>query len=272
MARTDAGSIGNTAGTPLAGHHALVTGGGGGIGFAVATALAGLGADVTIIGRTIGALERAADSLAEKFPVRAFAAVADVTDEAAVAAAFAAAGDRIGAPDILVNNAGTGKSAPFADTGTDLWREMIEVNLTGVFLCTRTALPAMIDGGFGRIVNIASVAGLKGYPYIAAYCAAKHGVIGLTRALALETARKGVTVNAVCPGYTDTDIVSQTIANIVAQTGRSEQEALAELVAHNPQGRLIEAGEVADAVAWLCLPSSGSITGQAIPVAGGEVM
>lgn len=272
MAQIEAGSTGKTAGTPLAGHHALVTGGGRGIGVAVAGTLARLGADVTIIGRNIGPLESAADSLAEKFRVRTVAAAADVTDEAAVAAAFAAALDGIGPPDILVNNAGSGKSAPFARTGTDLWREMIEVNLTGVFLCTRAALPAMIEGGFGRIVNIASTAGLKGYAYIAAYCAAKHGVIGLTRALALETARKGVTVNAVCPGYTDTDSVRDTIANIVAKTGRSEDEARAELVALNPQGRLIEPAEVADTVAWLCLPSSGSITGQAIPVAGGEVM
>ncbi len=272
MVEPDAASVRDITGTPLGGHHALVTGGGRGIGFAIATTLARLGADVTVIGRNIAPLNRTAETLAGEFGVRTLAAAADVTDEAAVTAAFDAARDGIGAPDILINNAGAAKSAPFARTGIDLWREMLELNLTGVYLCTRAALPAMTDGGFGRIVNIASTAGLKGYPYVTAYCAAKHGVIGLTRALALETARSGVTVNAVCPGYTDTEILRDTIANIVATTGRSEDEARAELVAHNPQGRLIEPNEVADAAAWLCLPSAASITGQTIAVAGGEVM
>ena len=259
-------------GTPLQGHHALVTGASRGIGAAIARTLAGLGADLTLIGRNIAPLEDVAGSLAREFSVQTVAAAADVSDADAVASAFAAAKDGIGPPDILVNNAGIAKSAPFLRTEAELWQEIIGVNLTGVYLCSRAALPDMNEAGFGRIVTVASTASLKGYAYVTAYTAAKHGVIGLTRALALETARSGVTVNAVCPGYTDTDIVRDSIANIVAKTGRSEEDALAALVAHNPQGRLVEPGEVAEAVAWLCLPSSAAITGQAIVVAGGEVM
>ena len=153
-----------------------------------------------------------------------------------------------------------------------MWQRVIGVDLTGAFLCTRQVLRDMVNAGQGRVVNVASTAGLTGYPYVAAYCAAKHGVIGLTRALAREVARTGVTVNAVCPGYTDTEIVATTLTNIVAKTGRSREQALADIVAHNPQGRLITPEEVADAVAWLCLPSSASITGQSILVAGGELM
>jgi NAD(P)-dependent dehydrogenase (short-subunit alcohol dehydrogenase family) len=149
---------------------------------------------------------------------------------------------------------------------------MLSVNLTGTFLCMRECLPDMLRAAFGRIVNVASTAGLVGYPYVSAYCASKHGVIGLTRAVALETARRNVTVNAVCPGYTDTDLVRTAVANISAKTGRGEQEALAELISHNPQGRLVTPEEVADTVRWLCLRSTGSVTGQSIAVAGGEVM
>ncbi|MBI1834854.1 MAG: SDR family oxidoreductase, partial [Burkholderiales bacterium] len=152
------------------------------------------------------------------------------------------------------------------------WQQMLAVNLTGSFLCSQRALPAMLESGWGRIINVASTAGLKGYAYVAAYCAAKHGVIGLTRALATEVANKGVTVNAVCPGYTETDIVKDAIANIMQKTGRSEQQARAELAAHNPQQRLIQVEEVADAVLWLCSPASSAQNGQAIAVAGGEVM
>jgi len=174
--------------------------------------------------------------------------------------------------EILINNAGQASSAPFLKTDAELWRRMMTINLDGTFHCIQEALPGMLAAGWGRIVNIASTAGLIGYPYVTAYCASKHGVIGLTRALALELAAKGVTVNAVCPGFTDTDIVKDAVANIVAKTGRTPEEARAQLAAQNPQKRLVQPGEVANAVAWLCLPGSDAITGQAIAVAGGEVM
>jgi NAD(P)-dependent dehydrogenase (short-subunit alcohol dehydrogenase family) len=173
---------------------------------------------------------------------------------------------------VLVNNAGQAQSGPLGQTSDALWQAMLSVNLTGTFHCMRECLPDMLKAGFGRIVNVASSAGLVGYPYVSAYCASKHGVIGLTRAVALETARRNVTVNAVCPGYTDTDLVRSAVANITAKTGRGEGEALAELISHNPQGRLVTPEEVADTVRWLCLRSTGSITGQSIAVAGGEVM
>ena len=164
-------------------------------------------------------------------------------------------------------------AASHSDRTTDEeWERVIAVNLTGTFVCTQAALPAMLEAGYGRIINISSTAGLKGYGYVSAYCAAKHAVVGLTRSLALETAKKGVTVNAVCPGYTETGLVRETIDNIVAKTGRSVEDATAELAASNPQGRLVQPWEVAETVAWLALPASASITGQAIPVAGGEVM
>jgi NAD(P)-dependent dehydrogenase (short-subunit alcohol dehydrogenase family) len=171
----------------------------------------------------------------------------------------------------LVNNAGQAQSASLGKTSDALWHSTLAVNLTGTFFCMRECVPDMVKAGFGRIVNIASTAGLVGYPYVSAYCASKHGVIGLTRAVALETARHPITVNAVCPGYTDTDVVRNAIANICAKTGRSEAEALAELVSHNPQARLVTPQEVADTVLWLCLPGSHSVTGQSIAVAGGEV-
>jgi 3-hydroxybutyrate dehydrogenase len=196
----------------------------------------------------------------------------DVTEEAGIAAAFAAATRAFGPVTILVNNAGAAESAPFVRTSLELFRRMLDVNLIGTFLCSRAALPDMLEGGFGRIVNVASVAGLKGATYVSAYCAAKHGVVGLTRSLALETATKGITVNAVCLGYTDTDMARAAISNIVAKTGRSAAAAEAELVRKNPQGRLIRPEEVAATVLWLCVPGSEAITGQAIAVAGGEVM
>ena len=153
-----------------------------------------------------------------------------------------------------------------------MWQQMLAVNLTGVFYCCQAAMPAMLEAGWGRIVNVASTAGLKGYRYVSAYVAAKHGVIGLTRALALEVAPRGVTVNAVCPGYTETQMVAQAVQNIVRKTGRGEDAARAELAAANPQQRLVQPQEVADAVAWLCLPASSAMNGQSIAVAGGEVM
>ncbi|SOY46505.1 SDR family NAD(P)-dependent oxidoreductase [Cupriavidus taiwanensis] len=258
----------------LAGRHALVTGGGRGIGAAIARRLLADGASVTLLGRDAGTLQATVQALREHAPAGAGVSfvTADIADADSVARAFAAATDQAGPVAMLVNNAGQAHSAPFLKTDAALWQRMLDVNLTGTFLCTQAALPAMLDAGWGRIVNVASTAGLIGYGYVSAYCAAKHGVIGLTRALALETAARGVTVNAVCPGYTETDIVRDAVANIVGKTGRSEEQARAELAARNPQRRLVQPDEVADAVAWLCQPSAGAITGQAIPVAGGEVM
>jgi len=197
---------------------------------------------------------------------------ADVADSAQVAAALAQAKERFGPVQILVNNAGQAETAPFAKMDMDLWQRMLAVNLTGTMLCSQAALPDMLAAGWGRIVNVASTAGLVGYAYVSAYCAAKHGVIGLTRALALEVAKKGITVNAVCPGYTETDIVREGIARVVAKTGRSEEEARAEFMKTNPQGRLVQPEQVADCVAWLCGSAADAITGQSIAVAGGEVM
>ena len=258
--------------SPLAGRHALITGGNRGIGAAIAERLAALGAGVTLVARDAATLDAKATEIRQEHGVSAVYAMADVTDEGSADAAFEVANDAIGPVDILVNNAGSGKSAPFKRTDLAFWRQMIDINLTSAFLFTSRALPSMVEAGYGRIVNVASTAGLVGYRYVVAYCAAKHGVIGLTRALALETAKTGVTVNAVCPGYVDTDMTRETIANIVQKTGVSEDEAIAQLTATSPQGRLIQPDEVASAVAWLALPEQAAMTGQSLPVASGEVM
>lgn len=257
---------------PLRGKHAVVTGASRGIGLAIAAKLAELGADLTLMGRSDAALEDNVAKLCRDFPVRAQAVAVDVGDEARVVAAFRAAEGEFGAPKILVNNAGIAEAAPFSRTDLALWQRLLDVDLTGPFLCIRQVSGAMVKAGYGRIINIASTASRTGYPYVAAYCAAKHGLIGLTRALAREFAKSGVTVNAVCPGYTDTDIVGTALQKIVAKTGRSSEQALAELVAHNPQGRLVDPREVAEAVGWLCLPASASVNGQSIMVDGGELM
>jgi 3-hydroxybutyrate dehydrogenase len=255
--------------TLLAGRHAVVTGGGSGIGAATAAALLRAGARVTLTGRDAARLEaqRAALGSTENVACESV----DVTDESAVDAAFARAAERFGAVDILVNNAGQAQAAPFSQTDLALWRRMLDVNLTGAFLCTRAVLPAMLAQKSGRIVNVASTAGQVGYPYVAAYCASKHGVIGMTRALALEVATQGVTVNAVCPGYTETELLQASIDQITRKTSRSAAEARSILVRHNPQQRFVTPDEVANAVLWLCAPGSAAITGQSISVSGGEI-
>ena len=227
------------------------------------------GARVTSASRTIA---RAKEFVASESREALHHVSADVTDPESVRKAFESARGRFGEIAILVNNAGQAASAPFLKTDPALWRKMMAVNLDGTFHCTQAALAGMLAAGWGRIINVASTAGLTGYGYVTAYCAAKHGVVGLTRALAVEVATKGVTVNAVCPGFTDTDIVKEAVANIVAKTARTAEQARAELASRNPQKRLVRPEEVANTVAWLCLPGSEAITGQAIAVAGGEVM
>lgn len=257
---------------PLQGRRAVVTGGGRGIGKAIASELARLGADVTVLGRDSSVLEATAREIQTNYGGKIEAISADLARPDEIARAFEIAARRLGDISILVNNAGIAYSAPFLKTGLDKWNEVLAIDLTSAFLCTQQVLKPMVAAGFGRIVNVSSTSGLTGCAYVVAYCAAKHGLIGLTRALAIEVAKTGVTVNAVCPGFTDTDIVTRAVDNIVAKTGRTADQALAELVAHNPQARLIQPEEVAEAVGWLCLPSSRSMTGQSIAIAGGELM
>jgi 3-hydroxybutyrate dehydrogenase len=244
---------------------ALVTGGGRGIGREIASVLTQAGATVTVLGRHRATLDEVVAAGAAHFAV-----VADVADQAAVNAAIAEASRRQPI-DILIANAGIAESAPFAKSDAALFKRMMDVNFMGVVHTIQAVLPAMRDRRFGRIVAVASTAGLKGYAYVSAYSAAKHAVVGLVRSLALELATTGVTVNAVCPGFTDTDLVAGSIDTIMKKTGRSREQAVAELAKHNPQGRLVSPAEVADAVLWLCGEGAGAITGQAIAVAGGEV-
>ena len=251
----------------LKGQHALVTGGGRGIGAVIAKALATAGARVTILGRTAEQLDETAIDL----PGTTVTVPADVTDPQQVERAFAKAREAAGEITILVNNAGRPASRALARSDEAFWREMLEVNLTGTYHCTRAAIAPMLAANWGRIVNVSSTAGLRGYAYCTAYCAAKHGVIGMTRALALEVAKTGITVNAVCPGYTDTGVFRDAVKNISARTGRSENDARETLVSFNPQQRLVTPEEVANAVLWLCGPGSESINGQSIAIAGGEV-
>lgn len=245
----------------LDGRTALVTGGGSGVGAAIATALAGAGARVWISGRAEPPLAALAATHERIAPVPA-----DVTDEASVAAMFATTGP----VDIVVANAGAAASAPLRRIALADWQAMLSFNLTGTFLTFREGLARMPNGN-GRLIAIASIMGLKGDPYIAAYAAAKHGVVGLVRALAKEVAKDGVTVNAVCPGYVDTPMTDRTVANIAAKTGMSEADARARLAAMNPTGRLIAPAEVASAVLWLCSDGAAMVTGQAIAISGGEI-
>jgi NAD(P)-dependent dehydrogenase (short-subunit alcohol dehydrogenase family) len=255
---------------PLRGQHAVVTGGGRGIGAAIATELARLGADITVMGREQAALDQHAERLRAEFGVAASGIAVDVSRPEVVAAAFEDAA-RSDQPAILINNAGVAPSGPFRRTGLDQWRATLDVNLLGPVSCIQQVLPGMLERRYGRIVNVASTAGLKGYRYVSAYCASKHALVGLTRALALELAMSGITVNAVCPGFTDTDLTARSIKTIVATTGRDADTARAHLTATNPLGRLIDPAEVASAVGWLVLPASSAITGQSIVVAGGEL-
>jgi NAD(P)-dependent dehydrogenase (short-subunit alcohol dehydrogenase family) len=249
----------------LTGKHALVTGGGSGIGAAVALALADAGATVTICGRRREQLDTTA---ARHKNIHAEAA--DVTDRQSLARLYEAAQAARGKFDIVVANAGGAQSSPAEKISTELWTNTLNVNLTGAFYSVQPALAAMRAKKWGRIVFVASTAGIRAAPYIAPYVAAKHGVIGLMRTLALETAKDGITVNAVCPSYTETPMLEQAVARIVATTKRSAAEARAALAAKNPQGRFITPQEVADTVLWLCGDSSASITGQAISLSGGE--
>lgn len=243
--------------------HAVVTGGGSGIGLAIAQALHKAGCQVTILGRSREKLDKALETLpnAQGF-------TCDVTDEIAVNAVFS----KLQNIAILVNNAGAVETQPFQKTDDAHWRRTLDVNLMGTVNCTRACLDQLKQQSQGRIINIASTAALKGYPYVSAYVAAKHAVLGFTRALALELANTDITVNALCPGYTDTEIVEHAISTISAKTGRSSDDARASLTKANPQGRLITSEEVANATIWLISDGARSITGQAIAIAGGEVM
>lgn len=250
----------------LQGLHALVTGGGRGIGAATAAALTAAGARVTVLGRNREALERqVADGRATAW------VQADVTDQAALGEALAQAAEALGPVDVLVNNAGGASTAPFLKTGADDFRAMLELNLIAPANATRFVLPGMIERGFGRVVNVASTAALKGYPYVSAYASAKHALLGLTRSLAQEVAASGVTVNAVCPGFTDTDLVAEGVSRIVEKTGRTAEAARMDLARNNPQKRLIDPGEVASAVVFLAGRGAGSINGATLPISGGEI-
>ncbi len=249
----------------LAGKHAVVTGGGRGIGAAVAAALGAAEAKVTLMGRTLDVLEATRDRL-EKAQIIQL----DVSDEGGVRDAFEKAAEDFGDIDILINNAGIAESAPFEKTPPELFQRLLNVNLMGTVHCTQAVLPGMKANGWGRIVNIASTAGLTGYAYVSAYCASKHAVVGLTKSLAVELARTGITVNSLCPGYTETDMLGESLSNISQKTGKTQEEARA--VLQNPQGRFVQPEEVAAAALWLCGDSSGSVTGQNIVIAGGELV
>lgn len=247
----------------MKGRTAVITGGGSGIGAAAARRLAAAGASVVLVGRRKDRL----DAVAKEIGALARTAVCDVASSAAVAALAR----EVGVCDVLVNNAGIAKSAPLAKTDDALWNEILAINLTGTFLCTRAFLPGMAERGWGRVVNVASIAGKAGMQYTSAYCASKHGVLGLTRAVALECARKGVTVNAVCPGWVDTEMTDTSVANISGKTKMSAAEARAFLASQSPQNRLMTSEEIAGLIAYLCGPDAAGITGQAINVDGGQL-
>lgn len=257
----------------LRGRHAVVTGGGRGLGATLAARLAASGADVTLMGRTRADLDEHAAALSRTAGVRSRAVMCDVSRAPHVRDAFADAVNALGPVDILINNAGQSEAAWCQDMSIESWDRVMAVNLTGTFLCIQQVLPAMIAAASGRIVNVASIAGLKGFGRVASYVASKHGVVGLTRAVAVETAKSGITVNAVCPGYTeDTGMFLVAVENVIEATGKSVEDARALLAKHSPRGSLVTPEEVAGVVLWLCSPDASAITGQAIAVAAGEIM
>ena len=243
-----------------------MTGAGSGIGASIAITLSENDCSVTLMGRREEALFKTADVIDS---ADTECLVVDVTDEQSVVAGFSAAKERFGKVDVLINNAGVAPTAPFHKLDSETWKDVLDTNLNGVFFCTSQVIDDMRSSS-GTIINIASTASLTGYAYVSAYCAAKHGVLGLTRSLALETAKLDITVNAICPGYTETDMIREGIARIVEKTDRTETEALAEFTKNNPQGRLIQPEEIAETVLWLCSSKARSITGQAISISGGE--
>ena len=245
----------------VSGRHIVVTGGGSGVGEACAHAFASQGAKVTIFGRTAEKLA------AQSLPYQ----VCDVTDTEAVAAAFEAAKEIAGPVDAVIANAGAVESVPFAKMKPDVLQAMLAVNVMGVSNVWQAALPDMKENGWGRMIAVASTAGLRGYPYVSAYCAAKHAVIGLTRALARELGRTGITVNAICPGFVETPMLERSIDTIVNKTGMSREKAAEVLRADNPQGRFIQPSEVAETALWLCSEGAVSMNGQAVTLAGGEL-
>jgi 2-hydroxycyclohexanecarboxyl-CoA dehydrogenase len=252
---------------------AFITGGGRGIGRAIALAFAREGASIAAAARTRTQVESVADEVAAEFGVETLAIECDVANTDSVTRAFAHVSEKFGRePDILVNNAGIAETAPFLKTDEAMWQRHLEVNLTGTFRCTRAALPGMLERGWGRIINIASIAGKTGAPYIAAYSASKHGVMGLTRSLALEIGASGVTVNAICPGYVDTEMTSRGIENIVAKTGKSADDALRVLEKASPQNRLVTSDEVAALALLLASEDGRGINGQGINLDGGTVL
>jgi NAD(P)-dependent dehydrogenase (short-subunit alcohol dehydrogenase family) len=256
----------------LEGQHAVVTGASRGIGAAIARALAERGATLTLMARSLEDLKRQAQGIRDAGHGSVEAVACDVTDESSIHNAFSQANKANGPVKILVNNAGAAEGAPFAKLTREIWDRMIAVNLTSTYACTSEVIPEMLAAKSGRIVNVASTAGLRGYKTMTAYCAAKHGIVGLTRALALEMSKHGITVNAVCPGYTDTDLTDNSVTNLATVFKVTEEEARAMLVRTIPRGSLISPEEVANAVAWLCAPQASGVTGIALPIAGGEVM
>ena len=256
---------------PLSGQHVLVTGAAQGIGLAIAAAFLDAGASVTIVGRNAERLAGAAAELrAGHAQAKLSEGVADLTDADQIAGAFAAAVAAQGPITVLVNNAGASGAVPFAKMDEAHFSAMMDANVRSTFLCSKAVIGDMLAAGTGRIINIASTAGLKGYAYVASYCAAKHAVVGLTRALAIELARKGVTVNAICPGFVETPMTVESVRNIIEKTGRTEEQARADLAAMNPQKRLVQPDEIAAMAVQLALPAAGGINGQTIAIDGGE--